>query len=345
MITRGHFIGEIVDAFTGISERVETRNRLGITDMSVFTEAFVGELLNAVLGTDLHSLNDERPNEPGLDLGDTGGRYGIQVTATASSQKVRHTLDALTAEQAKAYERIVVFCLGKKQTSYSVEGPFKHGVTFDPEKDIWDFTEIARMVLALPLDKLQAVHQVVRRNTVQLLVELEVPDGKGRYPTNGYDKWEARPPLKCGDGKAFLKFYEKKFDELEDETKVEIEKALPTLAKKLRRLPRVTREFLAMLIERREHREPRRNSRDAAIHAELNKVLRECGGKVKEELDLLIYEGLVDVDGEDPHESGAPEIFMDLTDCIPLREGLVDFIKSRGLTVRQVIGGADLSAF
>lgn len=91
--------------------------------------------------------------------------------------------------------------------------------------------------------------------------------------------------------------------------------------------------------------QPSRHECNAKCLHELNKVLRECGGKVKEELDLLIYEGLVAVDGEDPHESGAPEIFIDLTDCIPVREGLVDFIESRGLTVRQVIGGADLSAF
>lgn len=345
MITRGHFIGEIVDSLSGISERIEMRNRLGITDMSVFAEVFVAELLNAVLGTDLQSVNTERSNEPGLDLGDKRGQYGIQVTATASSNKVKHTLDALTEEQAKTYARIVVFCLGKKQGSYSVVGPFKHGVTFDPEKDIWDFTEVARLVLALPLDRVQAVHEVVRKNTARFLVDLEVPDEQGHYQTNGYDKWEARPQQQCGDGTAFLRFYEETFGVLNDAEKSDLQQALPRLARKLSRLPRITREFLATLIERRELRSPRRNSRDVSIHIELNKVTREFLGNAMEELDLLIYEELVDVDGDDPSESGPPEVFIDLTKCLPLREGLLRFLKSHNLTVRQVIGGADLSAF
>lgn len=345
MITRGHFIGEIVDALAGISERIEMRNRLGITDMSVFAEVFVAGLLNEVLGTDLKTLNDERPNEPGLDLGDSSGLYGIQVTASATSQKVRHTLGTLTAEQAKTFERIVVFCLGRKQGSYSVQGPFPHGVAFDENADIWDFTDVARMALGLPLDQLQGVHGYVRQNTVRMLVELEVPDEKGVCPTNGYDLWEVRPPLQVGDGSAYIAFYQRRYNTLDDAEQDELLDALPELARKLRRLPRLTREFLATLIERREERDPRRERGEFSIHLELNKVVREFHGNVKEELDLLIYEGLVDVDADDPAELGPPEVFVNLTDCIALREGLVDFIEHRGLNVRQVIGAADLSAF
>ena len=345
MISRGHFIGEIVDELATLTEQVEIRNRLGITDLSVFSEVFVAELLNAVLGCRLSTLNEDRPNTPGLDLGDAGGLFGIQVTAKADSGKVRHTLTTLTPEQAHAYDRIVVFCLGKKQGYYSVEGPFANGVTFDTEKDVWDFTEVARMIMALELDKLQAVHKVVRDNTARLRVELEIPDETGHYKTNGYDQWEARPAMQCGDGAAFISHYEAEFCALDDAAKVVASKSIRTLASKLRRIPRISREFLSMLIERRESRAPRRKGREYSIHVEYLKVEREFHGNLKQELDLLVNEGLIDVDWEDPNESGPPEIFVDLTRCIELRQGLLGFIKSKQLSVRQVIGGADLSAF
>lgn len=185
----------------------------------------------------------------------------------------------------------------------------------------------------------------MRQNTVRMLVELEVPDEKGVCPTNGYELWEVRPPLQVGEGTAYIAFYEKRHSKLDEAEQDELTEALLELSRKLRRLPRLTREFLATLIERREERDPRRDSRDFSIHLELNKVVREFHGDVKEELDLLVYEGLVDVDGDDPPELGAPEVFVDLTDCVALRECLVAFIEDRGLNVRQVIGATDLSAF
>lgn len=53
MITRGHYIGEIVDELSAISEQVKLRNKLGMTDLTVIVENFFRDLLNATLDAQL----------------------------------------------------------------------------------------------------------------------------------------------------------------------------------------------------------------------------------------------------------------------------------------------------
>lgn len=85
MITRGYYIGEIVDEFAAISAQVKMRNSLGLTGLTIYAENFVKEILNVLLKTNLTNLNADRSNEPGLDLGDESAGWGIQVTTKSSS--------------------------------------------------------------------------------------------------------------------------------------------------------------------------------------------------------------------------------------------------------------------
>ena len=83
-------------------------------------------------------------------------------------------------------------------------------------------------------------------------------------------------------------------------------KDLVKLGRRLRRLPRVTREFLVMLFERKS---PRKSKRfDGSFETvRLDTVKREYGGRPEEwqgELGLLEDEEFVQVDGEDPYENG-----------------------------------------
>src|SRR5690606_31670612 len=89
---------------------------------------------------------------------------------------------------------------------------------------------------------------------------------------------------------------------------------LVELGQKLRRLPRVTREFLVVLFERRSPNSSKRFS-DPWMAIRLATVEREYGGvrkELKSELELLSDEGFVLVDGEDSHECGEPEVGMSI---------------------------------
>ena len=96
MLTRGYIIGKLVDDLAGLKSKVETRNKLGLFDLTKFSEDFFKELINIIYDLNLVNLNRERNNNPGLDLGDKVKKRAFQITSTKKSQKIKQTLEAIT---------------------------------------------------------------------------------------------------------------------------------------------------------------------------------------------------------------------------------------------------------
>ncbi|MBO0957366.1 SMEK domain-containing protein [Citrobacter freundii] len=92
MITRGYFIGQIIDELTSITDKIKNRAKLGLTDIHIHLEDFYRDILNITLDLNLINLNQERQNSPGLDLGDVAKEIAFQITGDKSSAKVNETL-------------------------------------------------------------------------------------------------------------------------------------------------------------------------------------------------------------------------------------------------------------
>lgn len=344
MITRGYYIGEIIDHFSSISQQIEMRNRLGFTDLSVYVEAHFRDVLNAVLKFDLESLNSTRSNEPGVDLGDAKKGVAIQVTSRSDAKKILDTLTKLTDEQTKKYKKFVVFVVGQKQGSYTLTDPLYAKYQFDVQ-NIWDLTDIARDVVSLKIEALEIVHRLVRRESARLLAELEIPNEQGEYALNNYDKWELPAQLRVSDGSNFIAYLLSNGLEVPPEQPEAISNALADFGSRLTRLPRITREFLAMLYE---NRHPDRSGSYLTSDARLplgfvKRAYR--GNDLQGELDLLIYAGFIDID-----ESRDERSFDEIVLCIPghssfLQDGFLDYMHVKQLSFRKVFGEADLSCF
>ena len=95
MITRGYFIGEIIDELANIAHQVDNRCNLGLTDLNKYLEDFFKEILNRLLDLHLENLNNERSNAPGLDLGDSLKRRAFQITSVNTLPKINHTLKTI----------------------------------------------------------------------------------------------------------------------------------------------------------------------------------------------------------------------------------------------------------
>lgn len=346
MITRGQLIGELVDELASLSAQVKMRNALGLTDLNVVAEQFFAIVLNAVLRIHLVSLNAQRSNEPGLDLGDASDGTAFQITSTATAEKVNQTLAKVTVEQAGKFKKIFVLVIGKRQSSYKLDDALakRHDFT---TANIWDLDDVARRALSMDIDELARLLAKVRSELKRVRIELEVPDEEGRYPTSDYDRWESRPASKIGDGSRFIEFSEDHFKvELSQRQKDDVRRAISEFAGVLAQLPRVTREFLATMFERREQGRSRRSPDFFGALLILPKVERQYrGDDPRGELGLLEHAGLVTIDGEAPFEYGPPEIFVSVSRNDDLRSGFADFVEQNGLGFRQVIGSADLSAF
>lgn len=350
VITRGHFIGEIVDELSSVANQIATRSKIGMFDLNVFSENFFRDVLNALYGWKVNNLNQDRSNVPGLDLGDKEAKVAIQVTSRSDAAKVNGTLKKITPEQAKEYDQIFVFVAGYKQGSYTLDEALCEQYTFS-EANILDVNDLCRKAMDLSIDKLQALHLLIRTNVAKLVIDLEIPDPEtGKFPTSGFDKWEVKPEPKVGDAKKFVKWFCDKYSvTLTPEESKAVKTDLIELGQRLRRLPRVTREFLVMLFERRSPNQSRRFS-DPWVTVRLATVEREYSGRIKElhgELGLLNDEGFAEIQGEDSCEYGEPEIGMRIPakNSDDLSSDFLAYVEAKKLDLRKVLGQVDLSEF
>ena len=250
--SRGFFVGQLIDDLAAISHQVENRCRFGFTDLNRMLEDFFRDVLNTLQGGDLRNLNETRSNEPGLDLGDETARSAFQVTSTATAEKIHKTLERITPEQASKFDKVRVLVIGAKQRSYTLRPELCAERGFSVN-DIWDTNDLARMAIALPAPDLQRLHRTIADEVARVRVELELPAPDGKYPTGLHEYIEAVGKPTRSDGSVFFAAKDATEGLLTDQA--EAQALLDGLGNELAALPRISREFYAFLISRREVRE------------------------------------------------------------------------------------------
>ena len=101
--------------------QVESASAMGSYDTHKVAEfALCGPLRELYGWTALRNLNSEEANSPGIDLADDLARVAVQVTATSDLAKIKHTIEVFIDHGLnQKYDRLIVFILSKKQSSYS----------------------------------------------------------------------------------------------------------------------------------------------------------------------------------------------------------------------------------
>lgn len=346
MITRGHLIGEIVDGLTTISHQVSTRCKLGLTDLNRYLEDFFKDYLNEVMSLSLANLNDQRSNAPGLDLGDDVKSIAFQVTSSKSSDKINKTLKTVS-ERKLEFQKIVVLIIGTKQSSYTLDEPLCNELNFS-EDNIWDIDELCRKTISLPLDRLQTLYDLIRRDLTRVRIELEIPDEDGNFATSIDAYIEGIPKPQLSDFNKYHQ-YQVGIEDAYEFTPEQIKKHFEKLSNELSQLPRITREFYAFLLERREKDDlkiPNGSCYSNCLWFNHNRLIRICRfPDLKDELILLSEHGFADVEPPMEHnESPFVRIFS------PVREEgflfeLTNYIESHDLGYRKPIVFLDFSEF
>ncbi|MBM5458654.1 SMEK domain-containing protein [Pseudomonas sp. P66] len=346
MITRGHLIGQIIDEFVAVGEQAKLRSSLTLNDLPVYCENFFRDVINITEGWNLVNLNEKRQNEPGLDLSDEAKKVAVQVTNTRTSEKINHTLQKITEDQAKKHKRFIVFVIGGRQKTYdAVNSELAEKYSFDIAEDIWDTHTIAKKAVSLPIERLQSLHELVRKEMARVKVELQIPNEDGEYATSGYTQWEPILKPKAGSGNHFNDWLIA--DRITPADPQHLQASLALFASQLAALPRITREFLVMLYERCD---PDRNGRFRTCPAlVLPKVQRTyLGDDLQGELDILVDAGLVALalpEDESDRDSPAEIGLIVPGKCPELKSDFHRYVVEKGLSFRTVVGGLDLSGF
>lgn len=286
MLTRGIIIGKLIDDLSVLQGQIDLRCQIGLTDLNKYCEDFFKEVLNICYNLNLKNLNSERSNEPGLDLGDEKNSIAFQITSTTTSEKVNNTLEKITEDQQKKYGTVKVFILGKKQQTYTAVKPELLSTNKFETNDIMDISDLSRQIVILKYDDLYQLHKLFEKEFQIVITEIEIPNAEGVYPTSLLDKFEIAPNTMCKNAQLFI-------DEYEGNDLRTINNFYSDLGK----LPRITREFLSLIVVNGEWSE----GNYYVDFNEFKRKLRLPLNEIKEEIAILSNRRFISPpDSDDP---------------------------------------------
>lgn len=343
MITRGYFIGQIIDELTAVSHQVQSRAGLQLYDLNKYLEDFIKDILNIVLGYNLKNLNEERSNNPGLDLGDEKEGVAFQITSTKTSEKVNETLKK-AAGQKDTFPTIYVLILGGKQGKYTLTPELVKPFGFTEQEHIWDMDDVLKKVMSLPINRLQDLHDLVNKEVARVKIELEVPDKQGKYQTN-IDSYIEQIPRERFEGISTYYKFQQEFAEnnrsdyevSEDDVRKDFRKFIKTLKK----LPRITRQCYSFLLQRSQWN-------DASKFINDDYLRRVCTfPDLDGELRLLMEADLCSFWEPDEHGKSATWRLDTVPRCksYEFTAEFMEFIKSKDIALDKVVVSLDFSDF
>lgn len=163
-----NLINDLRDELAILVNKVEGSTAMQLYDLNRLAENVVLGLFQEILNLpQLHNLNaTERENFPGIDLADDAVRLAVQVTATTNLEKIKDTLSTFLRHNLNtSYDRLIVYVLTRRQTSYSqssidkvVQGRFN----FNAKDDIFDFRYLLEKATHLPPAKVKAAVEVLK---------------------------------------------------------------------------------------------------------------------------------------------------------------------------------------
>jgi hypothetical protein len=151
---------------------IKGETSMGRTDLNKAAETILIPLLNEICGWNLVNINyaENDGNYPGIDLGDKGTRVCIQVTATTTPEKVKHTLEQfIKHEQYFEYDRLVIFFLKERQnyrskTIQSFQNIAQDKVNFNIERDIWDWRNLLKEISNFQIERVNRIREILEAN-------------------------------------------------------------------------------------------------------------------------------------------------------------------------------------
>jgi len=251
MITRGYFIGGIIDALSSHSQQVTLRGKLGLFDLNIYLENYFCNILNLTLDKSLSNLNEEKSTYPGLDLlDDSEEGFGVQVTSQKTSSKAKNTLRKICKYIENPPKEIIILIIGEPQNSYSLKKKHQKKLNFK-KSNIWGMTKLCKKIMGLDIKRLEELYKYIEMEAVKVKIELEIPNKKGEYDTKAEDHFEKIPKERFSNVKKYYDFQKQKQPEFEHSYD-EVLNDFKCFIFFLKSLPRITRELLSKLIDRRD---------------------------------------------------------------------------------------------
>lgn len=161
-VQRADYFNFIEEKLNILVVRVKSRGKLNILDFNLHSESFFQYFFNHLFKWQLENQNAAQHNAPGLDLIDKGRKLLVQVSATATKQKINSSLSKdFASYPSHSFKFIAIDTDVSSLKTQTYDNP--HGLIFDPKDDIYDVVSILRLVKDCHIDDLKSLFELVRK--------------------------------------------------------------------------------------------------------------------------------------------------------------------------------------
>jgi len=173
-MNRPDYFNVIEERLNLLALRIISRGRLNILDFHGHSENFYQFLLNEVYGWEVTNENDVKQNVEAIDLVDYTNKLVLQVSSTASKQKIESSLSKDSIKKYKGYT--FKFVSIARDSDELRKDTFKnpHGIAFIPAFDIIDKNSILSKIRGLNIYDQERIYKFVKKELVNEIDPLKL---------------------------------------------------------------------------------------------------------------------------------------------------------------------------
>lgn len=155
-----------------LANRIDTNGKLNRLHLHMYSESFYQYFFNLLYGYNLKNLNETLQNVEAIDLIDDNKKIVIQVSSTATRQKIESSLNKLLIKEHSNYT--FKFISIAKDSNNLKNKIYKnpYNISFTPSNDIYDITAILNTVLLSSIDKQKQIYEFIKK---ELGNEVDIP--------------------------------------------------------------------------------------------------------------------------------------------------------------------------
>jgi ribosomal protein L23 len=144
-----------------LASSIELRGGLNILDKHLHSESFYLHFFRVLFDWELENLNVVKRNAAGADLVDHTNKIIIQVTATATKQKIESALRKLSTYKGYSFKFISISKDAKNLRTQTFLNP--HNLTFSPAADIFDIRSLLDLIRVMGIDKMREIYEFIKK--------------------------------------------------------------------------------------------------------------------------------------------------------------------------------------
>lgn len=170
-MNRPNYFNVIEERLNLLALRITSRGKLNILDYHGHSENFYQFFLTEIYGWTVTNENDFKQNVEAIDLIDHTNKFVMQVSSTASKQKIEISLSKDTIKNYIGYTfKFVSIAIDaddlRKKT---FKNP--HGISFNPATDIIDKNSILSKIRGLSITDQKRIYNFVKQ---ELIMEIDL---------------------------------------------------------------------------------------------------------------------------------------------------------------------------